>query len=100
MSHDAKLRKGKWLVPYVSLLDNWESKLNDVSEEGLFEARKIAPVPSSASLRTAQRTLLKLRLQPAEVAAVILPHAIRHAVLRLLPRAWVRRLAEGRAGAK
>jgi len=24
MAHDAKMRKGKWLVPYLSLLDNWQ----------------------------------------------------------------------------
>ena len=53
MSHDAKVRKGRWLVPYISRLDNWESQLHDVSEYGLFYAKKIAAQPSSASLRAA-----------------------------------------------
>ncbi len=35
-SHDAKLRKGKWLVPYLGELDNWDCVLHDVSEEGII----------------------------------------------------------------
>lgn len=96
LGHDAKLRKGKWLVPFVSALDNWESHLHDVSEEGLFSARKVAAKPSPASLKSAQARLRRLRLQPAELAAVILPHPVRKAVLGLLPRRWVRSLADGR----
>jgi predicted O-methyltransferase YrrM len=30
MFHDAKMRKGLWLVPFVSRLDNWESKIHDI----------------------------------------------------------------------
>ena len=73
MAHDAKLRKGKWLVSYISRLDNWESQLHDVSEEGLFSARKIAAHPSCASLRMARFHLFRMRFQPAEVAAALLP---------------------------
>jgi hypothetical protein len=96
LSHDAKLRKGKWLMPFVSLLDNWECKLNDLSQEGLFQARKIAPHPSAASLKSARRRLLKLRLSPVEAAAAVIPGAVCGTVLRLLPSGFTRRLAEGR----
>jgi hypothetical protein len=34
MSHDARRRTGKWLVPCVSLLDNWQSSLIPKSEYG------------------------------------------------------------------
>ena len=96
VTHDAKLRKGKWLVPYVSRLDNWESKLHDVSAEGLFFAKKIAPDPSSKSLRSARLQLLRMRFAPAEVAAAILPAKVCGAVLRLLPRRLALKLGEGR----
>ena len=36
LSHDARMRKGKFLVPYLRLLDNWETQLHDVSDMGLF----------------------------------------------------------------
>jgi predicted O-methyltransferase YrrM len=96
MAHDAKLRKGKWLVPYVSSLDNWESKLHDVSPEGLFYARKTAVHPSPASLRAARGHLLRMRLEPAEVAAALLPAWVCGIVLRLLPRHLALKLGEGR----
>ena len=64
-SHDAKLRKGKWLVPYVSRLDNWETYLHDVSAEGLFYAKKIADKPSPAIMRKARFHLWRMRLAPA-----------------------------------
>ena len=54
MAHDAKLRKGKWLVPYLSGLDNWESQLHDISAEGLFLAKKVALRPSQNSLCSAR----------------------------------------------
>jgi predicted O-methyltransferase YrrM len=96
MAHDAKLRKGKWLVPYISKLDNWKSKLHDVSAEGLFFAKKIAPHPSEESLRRARRHLLKMRFEPAELAAAILPAKLRALALSLLPKKLRRRVTEGR----
>lgn len=96
MAHDAKLRKGKWLVPFMRALDNWKCTLHDVSEEGLFWAEKLAPAPSDASLRAARRRLLGLRLEPAEIAAVILPPALRKLVFRLLPERYSRKYADGR----
>ncbi len=96
LSHDAKLRKGKWLVPYVARLDNWKSELCDISDEGLFRATKVAAQPSPASARAAAAHLLKLRLHPAEIAAVALPASVCGLVLRCLPRRFSRRLSDGR----
>ena len=96
MAHDAKLRKGKWFAPYISRLDNWSAQIHDISAEGLLHARKIAPEPSSASLRAARRALWRLRLQPAELAAAILPAGLCSLILRLLPRKLSLRLSDGR----
>lgn len=96
MTHDAKLRKGRWLVPYISRLDNWKSELHDVSAEGLFSARKTAGHPSPASLRVAQSHLRRLRMAPAEIAAAILPARVRHAFFSVMPERITKRLAEGR----
>ena len=96
MTHDAKLRKGKWLVPFVSALDNWQSQLHDVSPEGLFVARKIAPRPSRQSLRAAQSKLWRMRCQPAELAAAMLPAKICGLVLKLLPHRLSLKLGQGR----
>jgi predicted O-methyltransferase YrrM len=96
MSHDAKLRKGKWLVPYVSRLDNWESHCHDVSAEGLFVAKKRAERPSVATLRASDTQLLRMRLEPAEVAAAILPARLCAFFLTLMPTKLRRRVAEGR----
>lgn len=96
ITHDAKLRKGKWLVPYVSRLDNWESKLHDVSDEGLFFAQKIAPSPSSTNLRSARWHLAQMRCAPAELAAALLPAKACDLALRLLPEKLRKGVAEGR----
>jgi len=96
MSHDAKLRKGKWLIPYLRRLDNWESQLHDVSAEGFFFARKIAPQPSADSLRSARSHLFRMRLEPAEIAAALLPAKICGAVLHLLPDRLSLKLGQGR----
>ncbi len=96
MAHDAKLRKGKWLVPYLSLLDNWQVTIHDTGPEGLLHARKIAARPSPASRRAAQRRLLLLRCDPIEIAAAILPSRVCGFVLKLLPRRLARGLSDGR----
>lgn len=96
MGHDAKLRKGRWLVPYVSLLDNWESCFHDVSEEGLFYAKKIALKPSAASLKAANAKLFRMQCAPTEIAATFLPPKVRSFCIRLLPRRFSRRLTDGR----
>lgn len=96
MAHDAKLRKGKWLVPYLKRLDHWQVTLHDVSDEGLLYARKISNRPSNRSRSSARRILLRLRLHPVEVAAVVVPSKLRGTVLRWLPKPLARRLADGR----
>lgn len=96
LSHDAKLRKGKWLVPYVSRLDNWKSTLHDVSGEGLFHARKIAPAPSAESLRNAERHLLKMRMNPIEITGRILPSWLCGLILRVIPTRLARSISDGR----
>ena len=95
LAHDARMRKGKWLVPYVSLLDNWESTLHDASENGLFYAKKVALQPSTQSRRAAKRRLSVMRLQPAEIAAAILPSWLCGFALKLLPSGLSRRLSDG-----
>jgi hypothetical protein len=96
MSHDAKMRKGRWLVPFISRLDNWESQLYDVSENGLFHARKIADKPSPQSLRAAKRNLFRQACHPVEIAASYLPSSVCAFALRLLPEKFSRHLSDGK----
>ncbi len=95
LAHDAKMRKGKWLVPYLSRLDNWKTTLHDVSEYGLFHARKIAPEPSSSSRRAANAILFMLRCNPIEIAAAVFPSSVCGFALGLLPSRLARRLSDG-----
>jgi hypothetical protein len=96
MAHDAKARKGRWLVPFISRLDNWETRLHDVSYEGLFYAKKIAPAPSASSTRTAKFHLFMQECNPIEVAATMLPSRVCGFFLGLLPRRFSIRLSDGR----
>jgi predicted O-methyltransferase YrrM len=96
MAHDAKARKGRWLVPFMSRLDNWETRLHDVSDEGLFYGKKVAPAPSVESFRAAKRRLFQQACNPVEIAATILPAPICGFCLGLLPRRLARRLSDGR----
>lgn len=96
MSHDAHLRKGKWLVPYMAKLDNWETGVHDVSREGLHWARKTKEAPSRESLRTAEAVLRSLRLEPSELVAIAIPKSLKHAIFKVVPKSLLRRLTEGR----
>jgi len=96
MAHDAKARKGRWLVPFMSRLDNWETRLHDVSYEGLFYGKKVAPAPSVESLRAAKRRLFTQACNPVEIAATILPAPVCAFFLGLLPGKLSRRLSDGR----
>jgi hypothetical protein len=98
MAHDVKLRKGKWLRPYLMLLDNWRVEVHDISDEGLLHATKIADRTSPVRLKKARRMLWRARLEPAEVAARFLPSWFCGLVLRLLPRRLAVGLGEGRGG--
>lgn len=94
-AHDAKMRKGKWLTPYLSRLDNWRVTLHGASEVGLLEARKLADRPSASSRRAARAELAKLRCNPIEIAAALLPSSVCGLALGLLPRRLARRLSDG-----
>jgi predicted O-methyltransferase YrrM len=96
MGHDAKLRKGKWLVPYLSALDNWKCQLHDISEEGLFYARKKAAQPSAASAKVARAVLFRLQCHPIEIAATILPARMCGMILGMIPAKLSRRFSDGR----
>jgi predicted O-methyltransferase YrrM len=96
MAHDAKFRKGKWLVPYLTRLDHWRMEVHDISREGLLYARKIAREPSPASLKAARRLLFKARLELAELAAAILPARVCGFILGCLPRNAATRLSDGK----
>jgi hypothetical protein len=96
LSHDAKLRKGKWLVPYLSAHDNWDCAVHDISDEGLLVARKTAPQPSPASLQKAAATLRSLRLQPKEFIGRHLPSWVINAILIHLPRKLVIAITQDR----
>jgi predicted O-methyltransferase YrrM len=94
LAHDARKRKGKFLVPYLQQLDNWETQLHDFSEMGLFYAKKIQPSPSPSALKAAGQNLGRLRRQPREVAATILPSWLCGLILGLLPQRLARSVAE------
>jgi predicted O-methyltransferase YrrM len=95
MAHDAKGRKGKWLVPYVSLLDNWDANVFDISREGVFRARKLKAQPSEASRRAAERKLTWMRLELAELAARFVPSKVCGLILRAMPQRLSRKLTIG-----
>ena len=96
LAHDVKLRKGKWLRPYLSLLDNWQVQIHDVSDEGLLEAVKLRAQPGAASLRTAEQKLFRLRLDPVEVAGSLLPSKACKVILEAMPTKLMRRVSQGR----
>jgi hypothetical protein len=86
------MRKGKWLVPYLSLLDNWEVQLHELSEVGLLDAVKLREQPGAASLQAAERKLLRMRLKPVEVAGALLPAGLNKVILEAMPEKLRRRL--------
>jgi len=92
MAHDAKMRKGKWLVPYLSLLDNWQVRLHELSEVGLLDAVKLREQPGPASLQAAERKLFRLRLKPVEVAGALLPARLCKVMLEAMPEKLRQRL--------
>ncbi|CAN5658500.1 hypothetical protein BH09VER1_BH09VER1_00230 [soil metagenome] len=95
MGHDAHMRKGKWLVPYLSALDNWKTQVLTLSPMGLVHAVKVADKPTEKSQAEANRILKKLRRAPIEAIAAILPSWLCLLALRLMPTRLARRLAHG-----
>jgi predicted O-methyltransferase YrrM len=100
MAHDARMRKGKWLIPYIQKLDHWKCEIHDLSALGLLDALKIAEKPSPASLNEANRCLRKLRLEPVEVVARIVPSRLIPPLLKILPTEFVRSLIHPKRKAK
>jgi len=96
LAHDAKLRKGKWLLPYLRQLDNWKVELHDVSVEGLLSAEKLAPSPSAQSRDAAAATLRKLKREPAEMLGRILPSWLCALLLKMMPTALRKSVSQGR----
>ena len=96
MGHDANMRKGKWFVPYVSLLDNWKSEVFDYSPHGLFFARKIRQEPSPESLDAAEKKLRSLKMQPIDLVARMLPSSFKGFALRAMPKPVFQFLFKGR----
>jgi predicted O-methyltransferase YrrM len=96
LSHDARIRKGKFLVPYLQALDNWETQLHDFSAYGMFYARKIREFPAPSSLQAARKKLNRLRLEPKEIAATILPSWLCGAILRMLPARLAKSISDDR----
>jgi predicted O-methyltransferase YrrM len=95
-SHDANLRKGHWLAPYLSELDNWRVIIHQASEEGLLEAEKVAETPSTESLNRARSVLRRRMRSPVEIATLLFPSSFKGLVLSLLPLKIRRRIGEGR----
>ena len=96
MAHDARVRKGKWLVPYLGQLDHWETRVLDLSELGLLSARKIKEQPSEQCRRAAERTLRRLRREPIELVGALLPSWFCGMVIRSLPKPVTNYLYRGR----
>ena len=96
MGHDANRRKGKWFVPYMRAHDNWECVLHDVSEEGLFEARKVRDQPSEDSKKKAASLLSTMRMQPTELIGRLLPTPLIKIILRFIPTKLLLKITQGR----
>ena len=96
VSHDAKLRKGKWFVPYIMALDHYESELHDVSDEGLLTAIKIRDFPSAQSRANAQRILRRLKQDPVEFLGRTSPRWALRLASKILPAFLIRRIGQGR----
>jgi predicted O-methyltransferase YrrM len=96
MAHDAKMRKGKWLMPYLLRLNNWQVRLHELSEVGLLDAVKLRDQPTPQSLRAAERKILLLRLQPVELASAFLPRRLCKLLAVAMPKKLMQRLTQGR----
>lgn len=94
LSHDSLKRKGKFLIPYMQLLDNWETQVHEFSEYGMFYSRKIRDFATEESLIAANKNLARMRLEPKEIAATILPKWFCGFFLNLLPKRLAKSLSD------
>jgi hypothetical protein len=94
MSHDAFLRKGKFLRRVLPLLDHWKIEILPISTEGLLVATKVASQPANSF--KARLVLFLCRLAPLELAARVSSYRLRSALFRLLPRQLGTWIADGR----
>jgi len=95
MSHDAFLRKGKFLRRILPLLDHWKTEILPVSTEGLLVATKVANRPTS--LFKARLVLSLSRFAPLEIAAKLTPRWLRSALFQILPQKLTAWIADGRS---
>jgi hypothetical protein len=95
MSHDAFLRKGKFLRRILPLLDHWQTEILPVSTEGLLVAKKVASQPTNSF--KAKLVLFLCRLSPLELAAKLSPHWFRSTLFRALPQRLTAWIADGRS---
>ena len=96
LSHDAKLRKGKWFVPFITALDHYEVVLHDISDEGLLTAVKTKDFPSAESKENARRILKRLKSIPVERIGRLTPRWALRLAAMILPRSLVLRVGQGR----
>ena len=96
LAHDAKMRKGKWLRPYMEQFDNWKVELHDLSVEGLLHAVKLSATPSDSSRRKAAAVLRELRRDPVELLGRFLPASACRILLGLMPERLRLRVSQGR----
>ena len=94
-AHDARMRKGKWFVPFLSRLDHWKTEVLDSSEVGLLSAVKRAAQPSPASRTDAEALRKQFRRAPVEMVGRLLPNSVKKAVLRILPHRLFRAIYRG-----
>ena len=95
MSHDAFLRKGKFLRRILPLLDHWKAEILPVSTEGLLVATKVASRPTSPF--KARLVLFLSRFAPLEIAAKLTPRWLRSALFQILPQKLAAWIADGRS---
>ena len=95
MSHDAFLRKGKFLRRVLPLLDHWKIEILPISTEGLLVATKVASQPTNSF--KARLVLFLCRLTPLELAARLSPYWFRSTLFRVLPRKLAAWIADGRS---
>jgi len=96
LSHDANFRKGKWFVPFIKALDNYEVIVHQVSEEGMLSAVKLSHEPTASSRARAEKILQKCRMEPVEMFGHLAPRWMLQVAAKFFPRSLVRRFGQGR----